>query len=100
MDIVPITVEQPTAYDVTVEDNSYNVEITDDPSVATDVDVAILHPYESDYEGEYTVTPKVQQSTVLPTTGKTLADDVTVLEIPYYETTGEHGTTIYIADEV
>lgn len=100
MDIIPIAVEQPSVYDVIVEDDGYNVDISDDKNVAVNIDVAILHPYESDYEGVYTVTPKVHTETVLPTTGKTLSDDVTVLEIPYYETTGEHGTTIYIADEV
>lgn len=52
------------------------------------------------YQGYYVVTPKAATETVLPTTGMKMLDDVTVLKIPYYETHGTHGTTIYIANEV
>lgn len=52
------------------------------------------------YDGDYTVTPKADEATVLETQGKVMADDVTVIRIPYYETTNETGTTVYIASEV
>lgn len=52
------------------------------------------------YQGDYVVTPKANTETVLPTNGFKMLDDVTVLKIPYYETHGTHGTTIYIANEV
>ena len=52
------------------------------------------------YTGEYTVTPKAHEETVLPTKRKLMLNDVTVLEVPYYETSNEHGTTVYIAREV
>ena len=52
------------------------------------------------YQGEYVVTPKAETETVLQTNGFKMLDDVTVLQIPYYETHGTHGTTVYIANEV
>ena len=52
------------------------------------------------YSGAYTVTPKAHEQTVLPTTGLLMLDDVTVVEIPYYETSNVSGSTVYIANEV
>lgn len=49
------------------------------------------------YTGTYTVVPKAFESTVLPTRGKEMLDDVTVVEIPYSETHSETGLTVYIA---
>jgi len=51
------------------------------------------------YRGEYVVTPKKDQQTILETKEKLMADDVTVLKIPYYETSNESGLTVYIAGE-
>lgn len=51
------------------------------------------------YTGDYTVTPKTQ-SQVLDTANKKLLQDVTVKAVPYYETSNQQGTTIYIASEV
>lgn len=52
------------------------------------------------YTGEYVVIPKAHKETVLETKDKTMADDVTVRKVPYYETSNQTGTTIYIASEV
>lgn len=52
------------------------------------------------YEGDYTVTPKAHEATILATNGKIMTDDVTVVEIPYYETSNISGSTVYIANEV
>lgn len=52
------------------------------------------------YHGAYTVTPLAQSATILDTNGRVMDDDVTVLKIPYYETSNESGKTVYIADEV
>lgn len=52
------------------------------------------------YTGEYVVIPKAHEETVLETKDKTMADDVTVRKVPYYETSNQTGTTIYIASEV
>lgn len=43
------------------------------------------------YDGEYEVTPRASDEVLLDTQGKMLLDDVTVHEIPYYETTNESG---------
>lgn len=52
------------------------------------------------YEGTYQVTPKVKDEVVLPTKGKTLRDDVTVLKIPQFEVSNEEGgKTLIIGDE-
>lgn len=53
-----------------------------------------------EYTGDYIVTPRAYERTRLPTNGLVMRDDVTVIEIPYYETSNVTGTTIYIADEV
>lgn len=51
------------------------------------------------YDGEYIVTPKPFTEQILETKEKTMADDVTVLAIPYYETSNVSGITIYIGGE-
>lgn len=51
------------------------------------------------YEGPYIVTPRTQDQT-LATMDKLMAENVLVMEIPYYETTNEQGGyTVIIADE-
>ena len=47
------------------------------------------------YDGAYAVTPASSEQT-LETTGKTMREDVTVLAIPYFETSNESGITVYI----
>lgn len=52
------------------------------------------------YEGDYTVTPKVGEQT-LPTAEKYMEKDVTILAIPFYETSNtSNGKTVYIAKEI
>lgn len=51
------------------------------------------------YKGEYEVTPKVSKQ-YLETAQKYLTKNVTVNEIPLYETDNQKGTTIYIGDKV
>lgn len=51
------------------------------------------------YEGEYEVTPKVEEQT-LETKEKFMTDDVTVHAIPVFEVTNAAGgLTVYIAKE-
>lgn len=53
------------------------------------------------YDGEYVVTPRAWNETILPTKEKQMRDDVTVLRVPYYETHNDKdGMTAYIANEV
>lgn len=62
----------------------------------------VVDPSEHDYyRGEYVVVPKAETETVLETANKIMRDDVTVLKIPYYETSNlGGGYTVFIADEV
>lgn len=52
------------------------------------------------YDGDYVVIPKAHNATILATEGKLMEDDVTVTEIPYWETSNTNGVTAYIANEV
>ena len=47
------------------------------------------------YDGAYAVTPASSEQT-LETTGKTMREDVTIRPIPFFETSNESGTTVYI----
>ena len=51
------------------------------------------------YSGEYEVTPKVDAQT-MPCAGKKMLKDVDIKAIPFFETSNEAGTTVYIAAEV
>lgn len=52
------------------------------------------------YTGDYAVTPKVEQQ-IMPTKGKLLAKDVTVLPIPFYNVSNTSGgSTVFIAKEM
>lgn len=52
------------------------------------------------YEGPYEVTPKAHNEVVLDTMGKVMEGDVTVLKVPYYETSNLFdGKTVYIAED-
>jgi len=50
------------------------------------------------YQGKYIVTPKITSQT-LHTANLVMDDDMTVLEIPYYETSNLSGKTVYIGGE-
>ena len=52
---------------------------------------------DEEYEGEYSVTPKVEAQT-MPTKDKAMAEDVTIKAIPYAEVTNlAKGKTVTIA---
>lgn len=52
------------------------------------------------YEGEYTVTPKVEAQ-ILETKEKFMYNDVTVKAIPFYSTSNTSGgNTVYIGKEI
>lgn len=52
------------------------------------------------YSGPYEVTPKAYDEQILETAHKYLTQNVTVYEVPYYETSNLSGETVYIASEV
>ena len=51
------------------------------------------------YTGNYVVTPKAESQS-LACAGKQMTEDVTINSVPYYETSNQDGTTVYIASEV
>ena len=51
------------------------------------------YPY---YTGEITVTPKVRESVELRTKDTIVLQNITVNEIPYYETSNVKGTTFIV----
>ena len=52
------------------------------------------------YNGDYTVTPSVEEQT-LKTANKKMLEDITVKKIPFYETSNlSGGNTVYIGNEV
>lgn len=58
---------------------------------------AVLPP---SYEGEYEVIPKAYESQTLETKDKLMEDNVFIFSVPYFQTSNEHGDTVYIASEV
>lgn len=69
-----------------------------DVSVEADVYLHVKIGNYDDYVGAYEVTPLAATEQVLDTSNKHMTDDVTVYKVPYFETTNEHGTTVYIAE--
>ena len=53
---------------------------------------------EDTYDGGYVVTPKTYSQS-LSTKNKLMKEDVSILEIPYYETSNLSGKTVYIGGE-
>lgn len=92
--------------DVEEEELYYDLDIAEtDEDLHYDLDVEetiVVDSSDHDYyTGDYVVTPKAHASTVLETNDKIMRDDVTVLEIPYYETSNlGGGYTVFIAGEV
>lgn len=55
------------------------------------------HDADDIYEGPYEVTP-TRSEQILSTKAKLMRDDVTVHEIPYYQTTNPYGKTYVIGE--
>lgn len=47
------------------------------------------------YQGSYAITPAVEAQT-LETKDRKMEEDLTILEIPYFETSNQSGTTVII----
>lgn len=52
------------------------------------------------YAGDYNIIPKAFKTQVLETENKIMTNNVTVNEVPYFETSNDSGTTVYIAKEL
>ena len=81
--VVPLTVQEEAAIPLGVQ--------TGDEPVALDIGTEIVTRNVPTYDGSYDVTPLPGAEIILETADKRMLDDVTVREIPYYETTNEAG---------
>lgn len=62
--------------------------------------LTISQVYDS-YTGDYKVVPQAFSTQTLKTANKLLSQDITVAEVPYFETgNASNGVTVYIAKEV
>jgi hypothetical protein len=68
-------------------------------TVSVGIDTAIVTTGTPPYVGDYIVIPQTNEQ-ILPTNGLRMTDDVTVTEIPYYETSNESGITVFIANNL
>lgn len=70
------------------------------PSVNMKVgDARLIYLSGEPYDGEYEVTPKIDEATVLPTAQKLLARDVTVKKIPITKVGNNSGGNTIIIGE-
>lgn len=81
-------------------DNESNLSGALQPDTTLRGFLSVSNTYET-YAGPYQVTPKASTSQVLQTSSCLMNEDVTVLEVPYYEVGNtSDGITVYIAEEV
>lgn len=91
-------------FDVEFKDNSISVPVKFSESVAGDKaifsEVQTVNVGGDPYEGDYVVTPKVDQQ-IMSTKGKVMVQDVTIKQIPFFKTSNTSGgSTVYIAKEI
>lgn len=61
---------------------------------------SIVFSIQDQYDGPYEIIPKTEPQ-VLSTKEKTMMDDLTVREVPYFEVSNQFGgNTVYIAKEL
>lgn len=73
--------------------------VKDDQFLKANIIKGLGPPAPPTYTGAYTVKPLPFNESILPTSGKSMKKDVTVLEIPYYETTNlQGGYTVIIGE--
>lgn len=61
---------------------------------------SIVFSIQDQYDGPYEIVPKTEPQ-ILSTREKTMMDDVTVREVPYFEVSNQFGgNTVYIAKEL
>ena len=86
--------------EIGVVSSSYDLDLTES-SYTLDLGEVIEVQYVGGdvYDGDYVVVPKTETQ-VLPTRSKVMADDVTVKEVPFFQTSNTYGDTVYIASEV
>ena len=88
--------------DLAVTDQVFDFRVSaSDESYTFDLATAIQVGSAPQYEGPYVVTPLAHNPVILATKDKLMADDVTVLKVPYYETSNIYGgNTVFIAEDI
>lgn len=72
------------------QDPALSLAVGQNPTLGVSVAESIRGGSYPDYTGAYEITPTTEEQT-LETRRRVMADNVTVHEIPYYETTNESG---------
>lgn len=83
---------------IVTEKNANAVLIINGDSEVVGFDITTAPPTGEPYTGTYDITPLPYAAQELQTANKTLARNVIVAEIPYYETHNDHGLTVYIGE--
>ena len=100
---VVIANEQETATVELLIDEAYlvvEVSSIDELEVVTETEIVEVKNYADEYRGAHHVIPRAYEAQVLETKDKKMMDNITVAEIPYFETSNSFGNTIYIGNEV
>jgi len=90
---IPMSV---ATYDDTLPMDVTSSEETFDMTLGAEYAIASVESY----TGEYEIIPKAHESQTLATKDKLMEDNVFIFEVPYFQTSNEHGDTVYIASEV
>lgn len=80
-----------------------NILINDEEEIDISMENDVIKVISDDvekYEGIYDITPQAFQNQELYTKDKLLKENITVKEIPFFETSNQYGNTIYIGSEV
>lgn len=77
---------------------SLNGILTDGTSISAQLTIPNTVTEADEYDGEYQVTPRVADITVLQTRNKILRNNVTIFKVPRWDTSNESGTTVYIGE--
>lgn len=76
-----------------------SAEVSGDISVEAELTTTVYASGEYDiYTGATDVIPLADAAQTLQTAQKVVMQNITVQKVPYYETSNDHGTTVYIAE--
>jgi len=88
--------------DLAIVDQVFEFDVGADETLDFDLSTAIqVGGTAPTYAGPYVVTPRPYDPVELETRDKLMADNVTVLKVPYYETSNIYdGKTVFIAEDI
>ena len=83
--------------DLTITEPVINLDVSL-PSVSTSLNTSELPPGTKVYDGTHEVTPLPYAEQELRTGATYVTQNIVVKKIPYFETSNEHGLTVYIGE--